>query len=810
MATGTAPQSHALPERVALVAVHGVADQKPGETAQALADQLSGLENGDPQAARYIPWKEDPVRIPVTPVPLGSFATSRLMQNPFTGFAKLSRGAHSEFASQYFGAQSPENPALEFMATKLAGYRGGDRKNATYATTRLRSERMAHGGWRADVDVYELYWADLSRLGTGVLRIFSEFYQLLFHLTILGRLTVDLARASPDNKASGAERWTWSTMSELHATASWVLSVPIALLNVLLVLLATIFLPLAVPHEWRPLAAALIFGGVGACLVARWRVCARLPLASVWSVACGVAIAVLAFALLCWITGNRVESGFGGTQALALAWIIAVAAATIWIARGLDRQIPGAAWVGWLLALAVAAVFGGIVVHFGRNTRDDVMLRVMGMVDGIFTGLLWLWILLVLLHVAAWLAGAAAWCFADGPSRRAIRTGRLGIAVPVGMFLLVTLTGWAVLKGTIVGFLPEVDYRPHSERISAIPLSPPEYIDRLLEMSAGAGFNVLFLLIVLGVLCLLWAVLPSLVAELKPPDAQDGKRSAGMGAWLDEGLGWGVIGTAILVFAAVFWLPLAQYMMERLPALREALGGHKTLIVLGGVLTGTAVGMLALGRYTDVLLKGVRSVLDIALDVDQWLREQPNEGTPCARICARYASLLRYIIEWRGPDGRGYDRVVIVAHSQGTIITAELLRFITAGHVEQRDALNRLGRSLPVRLMTVGSPLRQLYSRRFPHLYDWAAAPAIAEIGAERWANAYFSGDYVGRYLWRGDGDARNWNPVQSAWRPWTADPAVDQYADGRTELCLGAGAHTHYFDGESPLVARTVDALLA
>lgn len=621
---------------------------------------------------------------------------------------------------------------------------------------------------------------------------------------------MDLARVSLDGGSGGAKRRAWSALSELHSWASWLLSVPIALLNVVLVLLATVALPLAVPHGWRPLVSAMIFGVVGAALVAGWRVRTRRAGASAWSVACGLAVAALAYALLCWVTGNRVESQFGGTQALALAWILAVAAATVWTARSLDRQVPGAAWVGWLLAPAVAALFSWILLGFARNTRDDVMIRVMGMVDGTFAALLVLWILLALLHVATWVVGAAAWCLAEAPERRAIRTGRLGIAVPVGMFLLVTLTAWAVFKNTIAGLLPEVDYRPYSERVSAIPLSPSEYIDRLLELSAGGGFNVLFLLIVLGILCMLWAVLPSLIAELKPPDPQDEKRSLGMGAWLDEGLWWGILGTAILVFATVFWIPLAQYFMEWFPALKKALGGHTMLVVLGGVLTGTAVGIVALGRYTDVLLKGVRSVLDISLDVDQWLREKPDDGTPCARICARYASLLRYIVEWRGPDGRGYDRVVIVAHSQGTVITTELLRFIAAGHVFDKDPVNRLAREIPVRLMTVGSPLRQLYNRRFPHLYAWAAAPAAGEIGAERWANAYFSGDYVGRYLWRADGDARNWTPAKPAWRPWEGDPAVDLHADGRAELCLGAGAHTHYFDGESPLVARTVDALLS
>ena len=46
----------------------------------------------------------------------------------------------------------------------------------------------------ASVHIYEMYWADLSRLRNLFRRIFGEFYQLLFHVSSLGRHTVDEAR----------------------------------------------------------------------------------------------------------------------------------------------------------------------------------------------------------------------------------------------------------------------------------------------------------------------------------------------------------------------------------------------------------------------------------------------------------------------------------------------------------------------------------------------------------------------------------------------------------------------------------------
>ena len=60
----TTPEPSATtPKRVAVIAVHGVADQQPGETTTAIANLLGNIDDGDRPA--YAPFESESVRIPV-------------------------------------------------------------------------------------------------------------------------------------------------------------------------------------------------------------------------------------------------------------------------------------------------------------------------------------------------------------------------------------------------------------------------------------------------------------------------------------------------------------------------------------------------------------------------------------------------------------------------------------------------------------------------------------------------------------------------------------------------------------------------
>jgi hypothetical protein len=214
--------------------------------------------------------------------------------------------------------------------------------------------------------------------------------------------------------------------------------------------------------------------------------------------------------------------------------------------------------------------------------------------------------------------------------------------------------------------------------------------------------------------------------------------------------------------------------------------------------------------------------------------------TPRARIAERITSLFRYIAAYRDPQGRPYDRLIIVAHSLGTLVAADLLRFLRISsptHPDptlQADGLHVAPGlpAVPIYLFTMGSPLRALLNRFFPHLYEWVTPipdnssrsselgcalrqppenipagrlPLPAELCVKGWCNTYRSGDYVGRYLWSEGWLTRNDDSEGAGAVSLINDPSPAT----RAELCIGTGAHTHYWDRTAADVAHTLDLLI-
>jgi hypothetical protein len=233
------------------------------------------------------------------------------------------------------------------------------------------------------------------------------------------------------------------------------------------------------------------------------------------------------------------------------------------------------------------------------------------------------------------------------------------------------------------------------------------------------------------------------------------------------------------------------------------------------------------------LLKYGSVVLDTILDVDNYLRTSPATSTPRARIAERYLGLLKYLHEYRGADdGLPHGRIVIVAHSLGSLITADLLRFLRQDEIpELTDYAFPDRKILPLYFFSMGNPLRQLLNRFFPTLYGWirdypdgsgitppqrapestdaSTTPTREQLGVEVWRNSYRSGDYVGRSLWLNDRYARTEGDDDSGSFPAAPEATSFQVAPGCSESCIGLGAHTHYWNRTAPDIAAQLDELI-
>ena len=170
-------------------------------------------------------------------------------------------------------------------------------------------------------------------------------------------------------------------------------------------------------------------------------------------------------------------------------------------------------------------------------------------------------------------------------------------------------------------------------------------------------------------------------APVAKENADRGVRTRRLGRWLTAGfrhidfaatliIGIGVVLGVVVAQSYYFSEPWLAQPGDAVESLSESL--LKNLVI-------TAAGFLAFlvtfGRVISKYLPALRGPLDMALDVDNHFREFPRTGIPRARIFSRYAALLREL------SGGGYDRIVIVAHSQGSVISAEVLRYLCSdGH----------------------------------------------------------------------------------------------------------------------------------
>jgi hypothetical protein len=372
-----------------------------------------------------------------------------------------------------------------------------------------------------------------------------------------------------------------------------------------------------------------------------------------------------------------------------------------------------------------------------------------------------------------------------------------------------------------------------------------EYFQGLIAFSVTPAAPFSGVPMLAAIFLLLWMALPSVMAEGNAKAECTNLQSRQMGWWLSRGLDSTRIVTHLiyaallipLVYALVLWPLLASEW-------KPAVGFDRELKLMTYGAAGQAGALIATSALVifSFLAKFGGSALDVMLDVDNYLRTTPPEATPRARICQRYVSVLRHVA---GAEGETrYDGVVIVAHSLGALISGDLLRFLQRERANGGDpALGPLGfdrgnggGEIPITLITMGNPVRQLLTRFFPHRYQWvrdspdngtvpmpalaadlpelakrSATPDASWLGVRRWVNLYRSGDYVGRSMWLMEWYHRTRHGSGGGGFAEPLFTATTLHGDVEvSEGCIGAGAHTHYWDMTAPDVSERIDAMIA
>lgn len=472
-------------KRIAVIAVHGVADQQPAESARAVANLLLNIE---PQKAVYAPFEATTIHVPTRPVQLleGSPQVGRpalrdanapamsrsdrsqqtkkaLDEGDTRGAARLSSSFHELTQSDCQRAtrrgraggearHADGMPAVaegagesgiegaedyHLMLSFLTDYHG-EGPGSTYETVRLAGERRpANGDPGARVDVYEMYWADLSRLGTGVIQILSEVYQLILHVSSLGTHTIDAAL--PEH----APRKAWQQYASVQRWASLTLQIHVALIELMILGIAVV---LGVVGAFAKLSTPAVRAGVVWCvmLVVATGVCGFLltrarKVHSVFWVAppivllAGVPLVIGAVARAREHAVSPMFTWIGTFNVIAAAATVAAGLLIALLVDRYRRRRPGAGRWGVAYGIAVAGVFI-IELCLSANTAEGVVSACFSTLEYGCAALGVALMAFVLLQAVAAVFGGVLGGRAATPEGRRVRraawTARLTLALP--------------------------------------------------------------------------------------------------------------------------------------------------------------------------------------------------------------------------------------------------------------------------------------------------------------------------------------------------------------------------------------------
>lgn len=862
--------------RIAVIAVHGVSDQRLGDTAQTLAELLVSQS---PNAATYDRGHRSDVLLQVDPLdPVTRLSTTAggirkdLRQSLRSDYLREESTAAGT-ARMLDAKRTNVSQGVEFTSYLLAKAKSNGASTETFTMPVINLLRR-DGQTSECVDIFEMYWADLSRLASNIPTILTELFTFLFRLSMLGRDTVQIQAATPQF----AGLWEWRALNECQTALDWMYSRILALLFLQLVVLALILIPFGL--VWQHPKAVYI------------AVCAVLVIAAVSAMLYYSSKPALSLLLGCVLAYLLSAGEFASAWVVGSVWLIGLGFAyDAWL-RTCEERFPLVRPPGIVLGLASLL---GVVYFAARAGHSDLQMWIIGALSAVEITLLLIviwWFVAGCVLVPWFVAGTLAARAREVPkvveqagaatssaqARGAVATGRMGLVVSIGFFIVLSMTAWALITTVVEKAAEGVQYTPlifgrttdQGKSDSAVETTGAQATDKATAPPASQATNSkddpcnglenasLFLCqryvnstqtfalitVILSTLIayLILMLLPSMVAEMGLAKLNGGR----LGLWLTRGFRWveRVLGILVLLGVAAALVLGIILIAFRLVAIGFDVKPLISLANLANAATGlskqshrwlsyfviaagsTFVALSALSRLLSRYVPWVRAPLDAALDVDNHFREFPRKAIPRARIFSRYAAVLRYIAN------NDYERIVIVAHSQGTIISAELLRYLKeAAEGPDGGPFRSIWHALHGKIMvvTAGCPLRQLYAARFPVMYDWVLVnragmfgPMAADIGASAWVNLFTTGDYVGRWLWSRPPTISEYPPSEIDERDEKKVPTYEpqpldttnwqRLMGGGTEkdISIGAGGHTHYFQPPQQVMACVVDAMMS
>ncbi len=798
--------------KVAVIAVHGVADQAADKTAR----QTTALLLGQHLDVDYEFFDEQKVHISLDSIELDKqllVKPDSLWQFPPIQSSQVSDDIYRHQQINYSNADSIHANELdceryehESMREQLQTY-VPEAEDSVHETIVLKGART--GGKAAsepvEVDVYEAYWADLSRLKSGYFTVFFEFYLFLFFFSRIGGIAVERATAYFRDSKS------WRLLLQLHWLSEIALVIAIPLTYLCLLSLAVSGAPyllqsmlpniaLSTILLWLAAGSIIILGILIACKIAHHKSYYCWPLlflliglitvVGIWVLKpFAEDVRLLVFLLWCYIA-----AGF-----LALCYIY-------------NKRRPGAFLLGVVFFAITGVVFSGFLLSGSDHSLSAVFSRGVDATRWVINLNTFSWVVFVFSTLFSTLLGFFIIHRTQGKNRqiaqKTVWTQALSLILPGTLIMLISFSLLQAIYHLSTKLIPGKEIEP-------LQLLIDEFI--FPHLSHG------LIILCVGVFFAFWMVSPALFFDGLKPDKKKRKVAS---SWIGENLSnaykkmrW--VGE-LFRFMLLVALPV-EWFIHMVPSGVEHhnIELHRQIILYGGLLI--VFIMFGSKGPLSFLGFGFRAGLDVGLDVANWLRYRPRETNTRAAIFRRYISILSHIAQWRDPlTNKGYDQLVIIAHSQGTVITADILRFLTIEFKNSNmskcsSQLSRFFNSgedhIPIKLLTIGSPLRQLYSQRFPLQYHWAGCntgesetarhgPDPDSLSLTNWTNLYCSGDYVGRHLWYEDNDENIWA------QNWGNHNSTGFYLNAK-EKCLGAGGHTNYWSGELPEVAIELDRLI-